>query len=173
MKVYKQALKLALTSKLAQRFIRQQNDKEPQRKANNPLRPVIVWTDRSEKMTAAQRATVEKMCGLGKFSGKGFGWSILALACSFEDQAYAVVLENINGMHTIVYPNGEWGTHKAVIFRSIGDWLLDTGINVPVKKMPPSERLGFIPLEEREPDFFEASPVRISGLYDRGHFRVD
>lgn len=173
MKAYKKALKLALTSKLAQRFIKRENDKEPQRKVNNPLRPVIVWTDRSEKMTAAQCETVEKACGLGKYSGKGFGWSVLALACSFEDQAYGVVLENVNGMHAVVYPNGEMDKHKAIIFRAIGDWLIETGVNTPVPKMPASERTGFVPLEEREPDFFESAVVRISGLYDRGHFRLD
>lgn len=171
MKKWEMLLKSALQSKAACKFINSRNDSEPRLKTNNKLRPVILWTQRVA-FTAAQRSTLERMCG---FAGnKGFGWSILSPVWSFEEQCYAVVCENVNGMHTTVYPNGEMDPPtKAVLFRPIGEWTLTKHVNRPVPKVASTEKLGFVPLEEREPDTFESAPVRISGLYHRGFFRVD
>lgn len=172
MKNYRKALKIALTSTKASRWIKQQNDKETRRKENNPLRPLIVWSHNAEKMADAQRDVVEYAVGLGKYHKKtNLGWSILAMAFSFEEQAYAVVLENINGMHMIVYPNGQYSTHKAIIFRAIGDWLLAAPEVKQVPRVPAAPVV--TDYRDREPDPFESAPVRISGLYERGQFYVN
>lgn len=173
------ALKDSMLIDAAQAFIARQNDREPKLKENNPLRPVVLWTQRV-KLTNQQKDAIARMCG---FEGqRGLGWSVISPVWSFEEQFYAVVCQHANGTYAVVYPHGEIDKHtsalldnglpRSFIFRSIGDWTMERNAYVPVGRVASTEPLPRAPVE-RAVDNFQSAPVRISGLYQRGFMCVD
>lgn len=165
------ALKDSLASRKAVSFIKNRNLHEVELKKKLEkitataarTRPLVVWSgaENVRHMTKEQKEKIAMLCG---FEGNtGYGWNILALAWSFEEQMYAVVCEASNGLHAIVYPNGEHDTHKGFSFRMVGDW----GVTLHHKPVPKVAA----PVE-RAIDHFQSSALRISGLYFRDHMRI-
>lgn len=118
-RLWEKNLAIALQTRPAQRWLKAQNERETARQVSREATGIptdhstVAWTDRAN-LTPAQKDTMERMLS--------FGWQVYGFVFCLEERAVAIAVKSADGLHGLLYPNGDLDRGTCWKVRRINSW---------------------------------------------------